>query len=80
MTWIINRLQFWSHYSDRVLSDADYADDLALVSNSPSKLTEALQILADEALKIGMSINLQKTTIMFVEPITHRAPASSNGR
>ena len=61
MTRTINRLQFGLHYSDRVLSDADYADDLALVSDSPSKLTETLQIFADEALKIGLSINWQKT-------------------
>ena len=63
----INRLQFGLHYGDKVLSDADYADDLALVSNSPSKLTEALQVLSDEALKIGLSINWQKTKVMFVE-------------
>ena len=68
MTRTINRLQFGLYYGDRVLSDADYADDLALVSDSPSKLTEALQILADEALKIGLSINWQKTKVMFVEP------------
>ncbi|XP_065565824.1 uncharacterized protein LOC136030685 [Artemia franciscana] len=42
MTWTINCLQFGLHYSDRVLSDAEYADDLALVSDSLSKLTEAL--------------------------------------
>ena len=74
MTRTIKRLRFGLHYGDRVLSDADYADDLALVSESPSKLTEALQILADEDLKIGLSINWQKTKVMFVEP------ASPNGR
>ena len=68
MTRTINRQQFGLHYGDRVLSDADYADDLALGSDSPSKLTEALQILADEALKIGLSINWQKTKVMYVEP------------
>ena len=68
MTRKTNRLQFGLHYSDRVLSDADYADDLVLVSDSPSKLTVALQILADEALKIGLSINWQKTKGIFVEP------------
>ena len=41
MTRTINRLQFGLHYGDRVLSDADYADDLALVSDSPSKLTRS---------------------------------------
>ena len=68
MTRTINRLQFGLHYGDRVLSDAGHADDFALVSDSPSKLTEALQILADESLKIGLSINWQKTKVMFVEP------------
>ncbi|XP_065584211.1 uncharacterized protein LOC136043208 [Artemia franciscana] len=63
----INRLQFGLHYGDRVLSDADYANDLALVSDSLSKVTEALQILADKTLKIGLSINWQKTKVMFVE-------------
>ena len=68
MTRTINLLQFGLHCGDRVLSHADYADDLALVSDSPSKLTEALQILPDEVLKIGLSINSQKTKVMFVEP------------
>ena len=61
MARTINRHQFGLHYADRVLSDADYVDDLALVFDSPSKLTKALQFLADEALKIGLSINWQKT-------------------
>ncbi|XP_065583726.1 uncharacterized protein LOC136042693 [Artemia franciscana] len=68
MTCTINRLQLRLHYGNRVLSDADYANDLALVSDSPSKLREALEILADEALKIGFSINWQKPKVMFVEP------------
>ena len=68
MTRTISRLQFGLHYGDRVLSDADYADDLALVCDSPSKLTVALQILADEALKIGLSTNWQKTKVMYGEP------------
>ena len=75
MNRTINRLQFGLHCGDRVLSDADYADDLALVSDSPSKLTEALQILADEAIKIGLSINWQKTKVMFVEPRNSPRPA-----
>ncbi|XP_065570353.1 uncharacterized protein LOC136033540 [Artemia franciscana] len=54
--------------SDGSLTHADYANDHALVSDSPSKLTEALQILADEALKIGLLINWQKPKVMFVEP------------
>ena len=49
MTRTINNPQFGLYYGDRVLSDADYADDLALVSDLLSKLTDALQILADEA-------------------------------
>ena len=71
-----NRLQFGLQYSDRVFSDADYADDLALVSDSPSRLTETLQILADEASKIGLSINWQKTKLMFVEPRNSPRPPS----
>ena len=50
------------------------ADDLALVSDSPFKLTEALHILADETLKIGLSINWQKTKVMFVEPRNSTRP------
>jgi len=33
MTWTINCLQFGLHYGNRVLSDAEYANDLALVSD-----------------------------------------------
>ena len=65
---IIIHLQFGLQDGDRVLSDADYADDLAVVSDSPSKLTEALQVFADEALKIGSLIHWQKIKVMFVDP------------
>ncbi|XP_065568842.1 uncharacterized protein LOC136032459 [Artemia franciscana] len=64
----IIRIQFGLQDGDRVLSDADNADDRALVSDSPSKLTEALEIFADEALKIGSLIHWQKTKVMFVYP------------
>ena len=48
--------------------------DLALVTNSPVKLTEALQILADEALRIGLLINWQKAKVMIVEPHNSSRP------
>ena len=76
VTRIINRLQFGLEFGDSVLSNADYADDLTLVSDSPSRLIEALQILTDEALKIGLLINWQKTQEMFVEPCNSLRPPS----
>ena len=74
MTRTVNRLQFALCYGDRVLSDADYAVELVLVSDSPLKLTEVLQILANEVLKIGLSINRQETKVMFFEPCSSPRP------
>ncbi|XP_065584310.1 uncharacterized protein LOC136043311 [Artemia franciscana] len=65
MTRTINRLQFGLHYGNRVLSDADYANDLGFVSDSPSKVTEALQIYAHETLRIGLLIYWQKRKVIF---------------
>jgi hypothetical protein len=45
MTSTKNRLQF----GDRLLSDADFADDIALVADTVEKVTKALQVVSEEA-------------------------------
>ena len=73
MTSTTNRLQFGLQFGDRVLSDADFADDIALVASTVDKMTKALQVLSEEASKVGLKINWQKTKVMLLEPPTSRS-------
>ena len=68
MASTMNRLQFGLQFGDRVLSDADFADDIALVASTVDKMTKALQVLSEEASKVGLKINWQKTKVMLLEP------------
>ena len=54
--------------NDRILSDADFAEDLALIAESVVQLVEALHNLQEEAAKVGLQVNWDKTTIMVVDP------------
>jgi len=68
MTRTTNRLPFGLQFGDRILTDADFADDLALVADSIDQLTDALEVLKEEAAKVGLKINWLKTKIMAIEP------------
>jgi hypothetical protein len=54
--------------------DADFADDLGLVADSIDQLTDALEVLQEEAAKVGLKINWLKTKIMAIEPPSPVSP------
>ncbi|XP_063427447.1 uncharacterized protein LOC134710955 [Mytilus trossulus] len=48
------------------LKDIDYADDLAIVSNTKNQMKEKTEVLEQNARMIGLKINSKKTQIMTV--------------
>jgi hypothetical protein len=63
-------------FAGRVLSDVDFADDVALICENISDLKTTLETLASAAEKLGLKINWSKTKIMPVEK-TPSNPLSS---
>jgi hypothetical protein len=63
-----SRLNFGLKFGDRVISDVDFADDLAILADSMDQLLETLQILREEAKIMVLQINLNKTKIMPIDP------------
>ena len=77
---ILNKTQqvqpFGIGFAGRVLSDVDFADDVALICENISDLKTTLETLASAAEKFGLKINWSKTKIMPVEK-TPSNPLSS---
>jgi hypothetical protein len=48
------------------LCDLEYADDTALFAGSRADIIRALEVMRDEAAKLGMKINWAKTKVMLV--------------
>jgi hypothetical protein len=76
MTRTTSRLSFGLKFGDRVITDADFADDLAILADSMEQLLEALRILREEAAKVGLQINWTKTKIMAIDPSSPAANPS----
>ena len=73
MTKTISRISFGLKFGDHTIRDVDFADDLAILADSMEQLLEALRILREEAAKVGLHINWNKTKIMAIDP---SSPAS----
>ena len=57
------------------VSDLEYADDMALVSDSMNVLEEALRVLNSLCVGMGLTINARKTKMLAVRPTcTHNVP------
>ena len=69
MTKTTSRLSFGLKFGDHTITDVDFADDLAILSDSMEQLLEALRILREEAAKVGLHINWNKTKIIAIEPV-----------
>ncbi|EPB70230.1 hypothetical protein ANCCEY_10676 [Ancylostoma ceylanicum] len=54
----------WNNYGR--LRDLDYADDIASLAESDSKLQEATSSLNQEARKIGFRISAEKSKVMMI--------------
>jgi hypothetical protein len=49
-----------------VISDLDYADDIAMLEEAIDKATEQLQRLSDAAAEVGLEINTEKNEYMSI--------------
>ena len=62
------RLSFGLKFGDHAITDVDSADDLATLADSMEQLLETLRILREEAAKVGLHINWNKTKILVIDP------------
>ena len=51
-------------YPAKIITDADYADDIALLANTPNQAEILLHSLERDALGIGVHVNAHKTEYM----------------
>ena len=51
-------------YPEQTITDEDYADDIALLSNSPTQAESLLHSLEQIACGIGLHLNIDKTKYM----------------
>ena len=61
------------------LGDLEYADDAALLTNTLKNLTLALNTFRDEAAKLGLKVNWEKTELMFIGEGQDPAPLVYDG-
>ena len=54
----------------RNINNLGYADDTTLVTESEEELKSLLMKVKEESEKVGLKLNIQKTTIMASGPIT----------
>ena len=59
------RKPFWSRrYTATTITDADYADDIAILANTPDQAETLLHSLERAAASIGLYVNAHKTEYM----------------
>ena len=56
--------------SGRNINNLRYADDTTLMAESKEGLKSLLMKVKEESEKVGLKLNIQKTKIMAVSPIT----------
>ena len=61
------------------LGDLEYADDTALFSNTLEEITQALTVFDEEAKKLGLQINWDKTELMLVGDGPEPQPLTFDG-
>ena len=54
----------------RSISNLRYADDTTIMAESEEELKSILMKVKEESVKVGLKLNIQKTTIMASSPIT----------
>ena len=52
-------------YPAHTITDTDYADDIALLANTPAQAKTMLHILESTAAGIGLHVNIDKTEYMY---------------
>ena len=56
--------------AERNINNLRYADDTTLMAESEEELKSLLMKVKEESEKVGLKLNIQKTTIMASDPIT----------
>ena len=57
--------------AERIINNLRYADDTTLNAKSKEELKSLLMKVKEEHEKVGLKLNIQKTTIMASSPTTH---------
>ena len=63
----------------RMITDLDFADDIALTSDSASQAQELLERVEEAALRVGLHMNAKKTKCMIFNQTTDVAMKTSSG-
>ena len=56
--------------AERNINNLRYADDTTLMAESEQELKRLLMKVKEESEKVGLKLNIQKTKIMILDPIT----------
>ena len=62
-----------------MITDLDFADDIALTSDSASQAQELLERVEEAALRVGLHMNAKKTKCMIFNQTTDVAMKTSSG-
>ena len=65
--WRENKLEL---IAERNINNLRYADDTTLMAESEEERKSLLMKLKEESEKAGLKLNIQKTKIMAISPIT----------
>ena len=60
----------------RNINNLRYADDTTLVAESEEEIKSLLMNMKEESEKVGLKLNIQKTKIMALGPITFTFPVT----
>ena len=66
--WMKHKLEI--KIAGRNINNLRYADDITLMAESEGELNSLLMKVKEESGKVGLKLNIQKTTIMASGPIT----------
>ena len=70
--WMKHKLLDFIKIAGRNINNLRYADDTTLMAESAKELKSLLMKVKEESEKVGLKLNIQKTTIMASGPITSR--------
>ena len=66
----LDEAQAWIKIAGRNINNLRYADDTTLMTESEEELKSLLMKVKEESDKVGLKLNIRKTTIMASGPIT----------
>ena len=66
----LDEAQAWIKIAGRDLNNVRYADDTTFMSESEEELKSLLMKVKEKSGKVGLKLNIQKTKIMALGPIT----------